>query len=723
MSTVKIRNIIGFLSLFVLFLIIGGYFFSTKLTFLETAYLTHSTNDVICVDKSDMVIEERFKMPFDVVESISVKIGNYQRDSNSVWNLELLTDAGEKVVSKEFGFYDAADNNYYKIDFGKKVHVRKNAFYRFRLCSVEVNNENKIGLYLGYEKNVHSEASNLLVDGELTPGILCMSINGGDKDVFWPVAFFVFFLVITFIIMRAYLLQKRGNLWYKDVIICSLLVGIIAFLLYMPFASTTVVGTFTDENDNIRGGMIIANGGVLYRDYVVQHPPIAYYVCAIYAFLGAHSVEQMRIMFYASLGIAWSLIYLRYYRNFGKQMMMALPTMVILCTKALIGDYSTMILSDNIQMMAMILLLLEFICYIKDRVLNIPRCIIVSLGVWISFGAAFLSAYSIFFFVVCFVALEVNNWKGKNCTVINCISRYLPLLIIGIIPLLIAIIYLQINEALNVAFQQMYLFNRMVYPIYQNIGGDIFAPFFSGLSAMFSQYMSSILAFGGGTSFSIYNLMTIVLLTGYMVNVLSMIVESKKILLYIFMTLIIASGATRGADNFHGQAFWGMLITWIVCNFDRRTGCSFNFAKCNRRINYLIASIGILLLFNPYINAITSNFSVKQGTVSYTDTLIVDNTISGEKIFLNAYANDSIYLLSKNRYPINRAVYCLPWYMDWYEQWDVEDLKKHTPNIVVWNPDQECWGRKNYMNDLDNYIKNNYEQMQEDATVWKKISS
>ena len=58
--------------------------------------------------------------------------------------------------------------------------------------------------------------------------------------------------------------------------------------------------------------------------------------------------------------------------------------------------------------------------------------------------------------------------------------------------------------------------------------------------------------------------------------------------------------------------------------------------------------------------------------------------------------------------------------MDWYETWNLEDIKESKPDVVVWNPDQECWSQFHYAALLDKYIQENYERVGEGAPIWVK---
>lgn len=711
------KKIIVVFLIYILLLLLEFFIFSTKISYLETAYMTYGADDVITVRDDNMMIEQGFEMPYDIIESVSLKIGNFQRDSNSRWNLQLVTNEGKIIVSKEFGFYDASDNHDYKVHFGRKIRVEQGAFYWIKIQPVTVEEGNKIGFYIGNMPTEFSESSSLIINGVPTSGMMFLIINGGEQDYFWCIVYGLILTILAYVAVRAILLKKKGLLWYEDTVIHSILVGIAVFLVYIPFASTSVCEIFTDENDNIRGGMIIANGGVLYRDYVVQHPPVGYYVCGIFALLGAKSVEQMRILFYILLGLVWALMYVRYNKEFGKKIMTFLPVVIMLCTKSLIGSYSTMILSDVIQQITMVLLLLELISYCRNRTLKLSRILVISLGIWITFGCAFISVYSIFFFILVFIIVEVYVWKKKTVTLKGIAARYLPLLIIGVTPAVAAMVYFGLNHTLYECYRQMYLFNREVYVQYQSIGRNLFEPFLSGLSSMFSQYVTGLLAIGGKTELSVYNIMTIALVTGYMLYAIKKVAENKKnIAIYSLLTLMIAAGAARGVSEFHGLAFWGMMIAWLIVIPVKE----YQVFTLGRGLKKVLLAGGFCLLIEPYISAVSANISAEQATVSFTETMILSHTEPGEQIFIDAFALDSIYLLNKDRDPANRAVYCLPWYMDWYEEWNLEDLKEKSPKVAVFHPDIQTWGRTYYMMRIHDYITANYTRISDDSILWVK---
>ena len=485
---------IAVFSVIIVVLLCAGYFlFSKKLTYLENAYFAFTSDEMISVDTIGTELRESFVMPYDAIRAITVKIGNYQRDSNSKWEIVLEDGDGNEIYSKKFGFLDAIDAQYYTIEFGKLIKVEKGAQYTVTFRAIDVSDGNKIGFYWNREKNIYSENAELYVEGAYKEGTLCITVQGGDVDWFWYVAYVLLAAICFVLVLRICYLKKKGINWKEDKIIWTIITGIVVFLLYFPYAKAT--GNFTDENDNIRGGMIIARGGVLYKDYVVQHTPVAYYLCAIFSLLGASSVEQMRIMFYFLLAVIWALIFFRYEKIYGKKAMLLLPVFVILCTRVIIGTRAVMLLSDIIQGMAMIILFLEFLMYLKDKRIDCLRSVIVSLGVWAAFGSAFMSAYEICILVFGFLVAEFFYWRSNSLLVREMFSLYGSLLVIGMIPPVAGILYLKLNHALYCGYEQAYLFNREVYTKYQSVGKSLGEPFLSGLSSGLNQFVDSILAF------------------------------------------------------------------------------------------------------------------------------------------------------------------------------------------------------------------------------------
>ena len=91
----------------IIVLLAGNALLLNKLTYLEDFYLSHTSDDIISVNISGTELEERFEMPCDLLTAFTVKIGNFERDSNAKWEWQLKDSVGKEIGSKSFRFIDA----------------------------------------------------------------------------------------------------------------------------------------------------------------------------------------------------------------------------------------------------------------------------------------------------------------------------------------------------------------------------------------------------------------------------------------------------------------------------------------------------------------------------------------------------------------------------------------------------------------------------------------
>lgn len=695
---------------------IGSHFLMQKTTYLEQTALTFVEEDVLKVSVPEDMITETFQMPYDILKKLAFRITNYQTDCNTPWTLLISDRTGNTVCEKEFRFTNAADNGIYTLDLNKAYSVNKGEMYTLSLYAKKISSDTPIGFYYGTNLTTAGEASTLTYNGAECAGALCLSVYGGDTDLFWVVIYAVVLFVLLLVVLRGILLTQRGLDWKGDPWMQAALCGLLVFFACLPFAAMGSY-SFTDENDNIRGGMLLARGHVLYRDYVTQHTPFAYYLCGVFALLGAASATQMRILLYICFGILWTFLYHRHQKNLPGWVLYLIPVLSIFTPAAMTGAYTTMVVAESMQMQAFIVIMLELYALWKDQKMSWGRCIVVSLAAWTAIGSVFMSAYTLFFFVLIFAVLEIRYWKTCERKAGGILKRYLPLVITGSIPGICGILYFKVNHALYYAIRQMYLFNREVYTKYQDMGSSILEPFFSGIVSALTEFQNAILMFGAGGGIKVYHVLVLLILGAAVFVLIKAFTKNRTEWGVLLLgVLAVASGAARGVDDWHGQAFWGMLVTGMLLLLSKERVWS---GKSQTIAKLAVISYALMIL-QPFAAQLRSDITSKQEAVSYLDPIILNELDEGEAIFMDAYCNDSIYLLAKGHEPVNRAVYCLPWYMDWYESWNLEDLKKNKPDVVVWNPDQECWNQYHYAVLLDKYIQENYKRIGEGATIWVK---
>lgn len=703
----KKRNYVTLILILIMLTAAGMYGVRNKLTYIEQTSL-HGTSgmSIELNHKGDGLVQE-FRMPYDILHGISIKIGTFARDNNSKWQLYVEeSESGNIVCVKNFNASLISDNDFFLLTFDKNIRLNKDGLYKLYLFATSVNENTSLNFY--YSNITSEEGTQLFYNGMYVDGALCFKIYGGNQDLWWMGIVLFVGIIVGFVIIRAYFLWKQRKYVANDQLIQAMCVGIIAFLLLCPF---TVGSTFTDEFDNMRGGMIIAKGGILYKNYITQHTPFAYYLCSIFALLGASSVAQFRICFYIFLAAIWGLIFYRHASWFGRKKMLLLPIMETIFIFSIIQPQGYQLLSDGIQGICMIALLLEFMRYYQDRKLDWSRCLIVSCSIWSSFGSAFVSAYALIWVVVMVIGLEANSWRKTRFELSKAIQRYYKLFIAIISPLIVFLTYFASNHALTDFFEQAYSFNREVYSKYNSgLGERILQPFINAIQYFFSKVAKDFNAIINASATNIIILQFIIAVLAFAIIVMLFI--QKRYIESILLFLVMSCSAVRGYD-FHALAAWYVAIMIMVLFYDRLWAYM-------PRIRIPVVGITIMLSLSIYIDTLGNNLLYKQPPVSDMESQVIGMTEDGDGILIDSYSCDSLYFLYKNRYPVNRAVYMLPWYMDWYEQDVINDLYANKPKIVVYNEERETWGYTHYANGFANVLKRYYKPLSDNpADGWK----
>lgn len=684
------------LLVFMIAIAVGFYKAYTKLTFLEYTIFNDDAEGYIALDSTGENLSQEFEMPYDILHSIAVKIGTFNRVNNSEW-LFSVSDAetGKVVTSKTFFASVLSDNQYYKIEFDKNVRLEQGKKYVFTIRAEDVNSMTALAFY-GSSAD-HAENTGLRIDGRDAKGTLCFKVYGGNFDVWWMGYAGIITLYFIALFLRILLLQKKGMVIHKDIFIQSLLAGGFAFLLLFTFST---FGAFVDEYDNIHGGLAIVNGGVLYKDYITQHTPVTYYLCAVFALLGASSLEQFRLSYYITEAIVWGLVYLRYSEKIGRRKLFILPAFSIVVISSVVPSQGTQILSDGIQGICTVIMLLEFLLYMNDKRISWSRSIIMSIGIWGCIGTAFISAYALICIFVAFCIVEILYiWKKTKISVKKFSLRYYRLLISVITPPMCAVVYFQANGCLKRAFDMFYTFNREVYPKYLGgFGNSIVYPFISGINNFFSMLSGNLISIVTAQATTVIVLRFIIIFCAFIL-LIQMMLERRYVETVLLASVMIFS-ATRGYD-FHGLAAWYVAALIIVLHENE-------LIDKIKTYGLVIRGVCFVLLFCPYISAVANNLSYKQESISELEYEIIELTKEEENknIFYDAYTYETLYIHYKNRNPVNPGVYILPWYMAWYEQDNIDSILKENPHVVVYNENNVVWEKYQYFtNSLANSLR------------------
>lgn len=700
----KQKSLIVVLSIFIIAICGFLLYKSTqKLVYMEYITLGQEAQSALSIADNSVQIEQEFSFPYKLFSGIGLSIGTNERDNNSRYEVIIMDKTENKqITSFEFNASHVQDNKIFDLTLNSPIEVDNTHKFSIIIRAIsKVNPANYIAFW------VDETSGTLNYNGEEQTGNLCMSVYGGASNSFW----FIFTLVceiyvVALIIYILYLYVNKKPIKHNSLVQAGLL-GIIVFTLLVAFINVEV---FTDETDNIIGGMLISEGRVLYRDYYTQHTPVAYLLCALFSICGAGSVEQFRLLNYALMTLIYIGLYLRHKDNFGKAKMMLLPVIQIVFG-VLLDINSTMILSDNIQAICMIALLLEFLQYWKDKKLDWKRSIIISLSIFCSFGSAFISVYPIFAICLGVFINEIYYWiNNKGITLKEFIQRYWKLVIACIVPFAILFVYLVSTNSFLHAYEQAFKFNTEVYSYYTGLGGSIIQPFFMGIRNFINIIPNSIATIAQGKDI-LFSITKIILDIGILIVLVNMI-RKKEYLKSATLILFMCFGFTR--DGFHTIAFWASMITMILMAID--------FKKMS--YNQKVFSITLIILLSAftlgnYINQYVTYLFKEMTPISATDLKVMEETSEGEQIFLDIFTCQSTYLVYNNRLPMNRLTFILPWYMDWYETDVVDDLETKRPRFVLFYDEVNATGHTDFFEYFKEYLHENYEQVPGHGLLWE----
>lgn len=677
----------------------------------KDSYSISESNGYLCtVNNLNQKIEQEFEVPCDDnLESLQLQIGTFSGDSRSLWKAEIFeVGTGKQIYKGTFEASDIKDNQYYNI-LNKPVEVVKDR--KYNLVIVPVRFENELGLAF-YANSTGQQGT--FTDGQTEITFdLAMKICGtvdksgywagiciADRNGFWAGIYIAVYLYVLFIFIRIWMLCKKRIPWYKDRIVQTMAVMLVYYFLQQGILN---IHTFIDENDNIRGGMMIAKGNVLYRDYITQHMPFMYYLCGVFALLGAGSVPQFRLLYYIFCSGIAGFIYLRNGEKFGKCRISLFLLLQPFVLYTLHGHFCLRILSDNIVAMAMVVLLLEYLDYRRTFEIDIKRSFIVASAIFVGFGCAFLSIYPIFIIAVGVSVSEVMRYKKSGQPVSFYLKRYRGLFLSCMIPFVLSLVYFLINRSLSLAYELGYQFNMEVYSKYSGMGSTKLQPFFHSIKNYFSTISGTIMKIS--VQFTFASAVELFLL---LMVVVCIVMELKKGKYFtgvsVFLFLCMCFTRRESMDNFHAAPFWNVALLIVFLSIGFTDDC-----KIAERQVLVAAMVLGVVTFMPYAAELRENiFSDHAVEISDWERFVVDHTEKEDTVLIDLYRYESLYLEYKGRKAANRLPYFLPWYMEWYQDDTIQDLKTKRPALVLYDPQSEVWNFTGFMGELQEQVEKDY---------------
>lgn len=498
-----------------------------------------------------------------------------------------------------------------------------------------------------------------------------------------------------------------------------ILTGIGLFLLYFILCSAYLnQGVFCDEVDNMVGGMVVADGGVVYRDFYSQHTPVMYYLCAIFRLLGASSIFQYRLFFYLTLSLIWVLMYLRY-KNYVGKFAMALYPVVYAVTMCNFDGLGHMVLSEQIQSQAMVVLMIELLLFFQNKELKLSNSILISIAIAAGFGVAFMALLPIAAVFVGVLYIEISDSVigkiGVGATIVRIWKKYWRALLIIAVPFLAAFVYFAAFGLIRNVYDQAYLLNTKVYATYTGgFGGNILNTIVSPFQNYFSQLLSSLNAlftdpFGN-----------LRILLNYVVNIIFVIglFKWRKSYGVIMAAFIVLTGA-RGFTAFHSIPYWAVCIMMGLILAARWIKAHPQWKSYSVKQAACICS-AVFLIVTPYMTTFTNIVPTHETLAAVTQNVPATNSyedyiqkLTGPEDTIYANTLNNTFYINADRFPASRMYNMVPWFADLFEDKAVEDLSNNQPKVIIYDPKGTVWDYvyEEFAPSVDRFIKENYTVM------------
>ena len=493
-------------------------------------------------------------------------------------------------------------------------------------------------------------------------------------------------------------------------------------LLSMPY--------FTDEQDVFYGAYSVAKGRDIYLSFLSQHMPFSYYFVAPIALLGARTVFQFRLGIYVLLALLWTGIFLRHRKRIHPAALLAMPVLylAIMRTQYMGGT----MLSDHWQGIGLVMILLEMLRYLETREITLPCALSVALGILLSFGSTFGSAYSLFAYFLGVAALQILFLRksakadpdGGRTARKKALREDLRLVGICVLPFALLMGWYGITGNVANFFSGAYEIITQVY--YKYIGGLGSDPVGVVWETVFSFFRSLLDAARALPETPGVSLVRLGSAAGFLIYCAVLGRKSPAAGLAVFFATVY--GGLRGFEGFHGMAYFAQVaascaLLWgtVITRTERGGG------RLKLPVRILSGAAGIALLANFVIWA---GYNLLYPQILLPRTLRTEERIldllldPGDEIHACNQPVNSLDVMDLDLIPSDACgAVSYPYF---YEVWGARQMAsvRNLPRVVLYNPDEMIWGEvfKEYAPDFDAFVRENYVHLPQSEEIWVSLA-
>lgn len=490
----------------------------------------------------------------------------------------------------------------------------------------------------------------------------------------------------------------------------------VLYLLFLAHLSLFLFGSgFSDESDNIIGGMVVASGKEIYRDFYSQHTPLMYYLMGLFKVLGASTLVTFRFSFYAFLALIYTSMFARYHRHFGRFALLLYPLLYI-GSFASTGNHSSTILSEHIHSAALVVLLLEFLLCVRTRALARDNLTWIALASFAAIGVAFVSIYPVALILGGIGVLNSSRTKSLKEMVLSNGSVLLAFLA----PFLAFLFWYGFRGNLGNFVYQAFVFNRTVYSKYLcGFGLNPFAPVLQVVHTFYHLALATLqdLIHLRLSSYRVFlNLFANVAFSSWLAR--KNLWAGAVAFCFALLTLI------RGAYGFHALAYWSTSASMLAPLFELGLSKVQEASPNRKRMATFYAVTAFTALYLTRLNveyiipfwkkpAVKSPAATAPAGLKAKSREFYVNTLLRQDEGFYSTSLDSDVFINTQRLPSIKTYTAVPWFTEVWESDLIDQLEASHTRLIFHDPKNAAWNYifEDYAPRLNRYILTHYTQV------------
>jgi hypothetical protein len=434
------------------------------------------------------------------------------------------------------------------------------------------------------------------------------------------------------------------------------------------------VREFADETDNLLGGLLITRGYRLYVDFFSSHMPVAYYVAALPALLGAATLEQFRVfsnllLILATLGVAWG------FRHRLPMVVLGLWATITVFAHTL--QWGEMLTASTCAGYGVFVAGLLFYTTPGLR-FGLRQQLLLSAAVFLALQSELVAIFPLLLLGLGYVAVRFRD-----------VRSLVTLLVIVSAPHALLVLGLWLTGELPDFLSSAYRFNQLYYA--QFLMNPSLLGMLHDWEAQYRTYLQQSLQ----SPFSVQaGLVLANLIAGWVVW------RSRGVAVGLVYYLFVALAHVRDEGAYYLCSYFSLalVVAWAMGALRAR----------RERWQLVAASLILVLGVNFVIQVgLTYDLSSRAARTEPDVAIVAAITSPGEQIFVVPF--DQYVYLATNRMPASVFSYYLPWHA---VDPDIEarlraDLHAARPPVVIFRRDELVNGRwlpKDYASGLYDFL-------------------